>query len=105
MSFRFTSRIPQLTGDLRKRASALVRKTVLDVEARAKIAAPVDTGALRRSIQTAMDNDLHGVVFVAAEYGIFLEFGTRRMSPRPFLGPAFDATAPEFEKGLRELLK
>jgi HK97 gp10 family phage protein len=105
MSFTLRSRIPQLTGDLRKRASALVRKTALDVERRAKILAPVDTGTLQRSIQTAFDSDLSAVVFVGASYGIHLEFGTRRMSPRPFLGPAFEETAPEFAAGLKELLK
>lgn len=48
-----------------------------------------DTGYLVSSISTRYDvKKLKGVVEVGAVYGKFLEFGTAKMEPRPFLRPA-----------------
>lgn len=38
-------------------------------------------------------------------YGLFLEEGTRRIAPRPFLRPAADATFPGLAEKIREKLK
>lgn len=51
-----------------------------------------DTGALVNSISTAPDlPNLIAEVRVAAEYGLALETGTRKMAARPFLTPAIEA--------------
>lgn len=48
-----------------------------------------DTGNLVRSITTQYDRStLTGKVIVTAAYGPYLEFGTAKMAPRPFLRPA-----------------
>lgn len=44
--------IDKLAGELRQQAAKAVRKAAFDIEAKAKIAAPVDTGFLRNSIYT-----------------------------------------------------
>jgi hypothetical protein len=103
MSFRFTSQVPQLIGEMRKRASALVRETLFVWESESKILAPVDTGFLRRTIQTAIETDLSGVIFVAAEYGVHVNYGTRRNAANPFFDGGRDAAAAFFEPGLKEL--
>jgi HK97 gp10 family phage protein len=64
----------------------------------------VDTGFLTNSIQVEVDG-LQGVVGTNAEYAMHLEFGTVKMEPRPYFGPAFEDAKPEFERGLQELLK
>jgi len=71
----------------------LVRRT-LRVERRAKELAPVDTGRLRSSITYEVGEDSRGLVArigTNVTYAIYLEYGTRRMSPRSFLRPALDA--------------
>lgn len=48
-----------------------------------------DTGTLVNSIATEYDQAaLTGQVVVRAPYGPYLEFGTQKMEPRPFLRPA-----------------
>lgn len=61
----------------------------------AKALAPVDTGALRDSISA--DYGLAGLsaeIGPTVSYAPFVEFGTSRMAPHAFLGPAFDRNVP-----------
>lgn len=60
----------------------------------AKRLAPVDTGRLRASIAQEIGGDDDGLVArvgTNVEYAPYLEFGTSRMSARPFLRPALGA--------------
>ena len=68
----------------------------------------VDTGNLMRSIQgRALAT---GAVFTAAwgtdvEYGIYLEFGTVKMPPYPWLVPSYEAMKPEALEGYEDAVK
>ncbi len=69
-------------------------KRALRVHRRAKQLAPVDTGRLRSSVEYEVGRDSRGLVArigTDVHYAIYLEFGTRRMTPRAFLRPALDA--------------
>jgi len=78
------------------RNSIIDHLTVLgsDIVATAEELAPVDTGYLRSNITSMVyDNggfDIALHITVAADYGIFQEFGTRNMPPHPFLRPAIE---------------
>ena len=50
---------------------------------------PKDTGALASSIQSSA-----GTVEVGARYGVFVDRGTSRTAPQPFVGPAIDRVKP-----------
>ena len=91
-------------------ARTALRNVALAVETRAKALAPVSTGALRASIYTVIGNEptplpsvpgdaertalpqpddkLVAHVGPSVEYGVYQEFGTRRMAAQPFLIPA-----------------
>lgn len=83
-------------------AAVAVTRVAYAIEADAKAHAPVDTGALRNSIST----DVHAGAVVDAEigptvdYGEYVELGTSKMAPEPYLGPAFDAHEHEVEPAL-----
>lgn len=65
------------------------------------------TGNLRNSIQATMDtgNGLKWRVNVGAAYGIFLEFGTRKMVARPFLVPAVENFRQSFIDQIKALVE
>lgn len=93
-------------GEVRKALSAAIRKAAFDVEGRAKVNAPVDTGALRNSIQAKAEaGALEAEVVTGIEYAIHQEFGTGRMAAQPFMIPAADAVRPDFEKAVAAVLR
>jgi HK97 gp10 family phage protein len=95
--------LPQLKGELRDHASAAIRKAAFDIEAGAKVRAPYRTGFLRNSIQATMTGVLSAVVAVGAHYGIYLEYGTYKMAPRPYLTPAVEAVRPGLVAAMKQL--
>jgi HK97 gp10 family phage protein len=99
------NRLPEITAALRPRASQIVRKTASDIEAHAKAVVPVDTGNLKNSIQTEMESDLTAVVSTGVEYAPYVEYGTHKMAPRPYLGSAAEAVKPAFEAAMKALFE
>ena len=104
----------QLAGKLRfwerekRRGIADLVARYLEIIAReARGLAPVDTGALRESIETdaaRVLTELAGLVVAGADYAAFVEHGTSRMAAQPFLFPAFEMHARAFYDDLRQLL-
>jgi len=90
-------------------AQGAVRKTAKDIEATAKSKVPVDTGNLKGSIGTSdlrrvgQSGNLSVEIGPTAEYGEFVEFGTSRMAPQPYMGPAADIHLPLFEQAVTQL--
>ncbi|WP_210651342.1 HK97-gp10 family putative phage morphogenesis protein [Nocardioides sp. SYSU D00065] len=89
-------------------AAAAVRKTAFDIEADAKALAPVDTGNLRNSISTDITGDgrfgaITADIGPTAEYGAFVEYGTSRMGPQPYMAPAFERREPTLTAALEQI--
>jgi len=71
-------------------------------EGRAKQYCPVDTGRLRNSITNVVEMSEQAVyIGTNVEYAAFVELGTSRMAPRPYLRPA----ATEHTEEYRQLLE
>lgn len=99
----------RIAADLRKasvtaqyRAARVVAKAAFDVESTAKGFAPVDTGFLRSSIGVDL-NGTSAVIGPTAEYAPYVEFGTSRMAPQAFMGPALDRVSPSFVAAIEQL--
>ena len=89
-----------------QRAATALGKTVKDIEAAAKTLAPVDTGFLRSSISsdvTVQGSTIRGEVGPTANYGAYVESGTRRQRAQPYLRPATDMMVPAYEQALGEI--
>jgi hypothetical protein len=98
---------PALLAKSRAQASAVVRSSALSIEGLAKTFAPVDTGALRASIETEMaSGSLEANVHDGVFYGVFQEYGFhsragRWVPPQPFMTPAAELERPRFERAMR----
>ena len=91
---------------VKPQARSAVLKTARDIEADAKHMAPYKTGNLLSSITTEVTDVaslVEAVIGPTAEYGSFVEFGTSRQSPQPYLGPAADNRLPSLEGALAEI--
>ena len=72
----------------------IIQAATYAVEADAKKRAPVDTGALRNSIQSSFPAPKTGMVSASVEYAPYVELGTIHNRPQPFLFPALKAVEP-----------
>ena len=95
----------KLGADIPRKASAIVRKTALDVQGGAAERSRVDTGNMKNAWQTEMDGDMAATVYNNVEYAVHNEYGTVNMTAQPMLHPAMDAARAPFSAALRELFK
>jgi len=103
-----SSRLASAGGRVGAKAAAALTKTAFDIEADAKQLAPVDTGNLMNSISTSIEGDgrfgaMSAEIGPTAEYGYYVEAGTSRMGPQPYLGPAFDRRMPPYMAALGDI--
>lgn len=74
------------------------------VEAEAKVRAPVDTGQLRGSIGYEV-GESEAKIGTIVDYSIFVEFGTSRQRPQPYLRPAIDENTDKIKQVMADILK
>ena len=114
------SEVRALAADLSKagpatarKAQQVVAKAAADVQRTGAATAQqlfkpppegASTGATANSIGVDIeDGGLAASIGPTTSYAPYLEFGTRRMSPRPFMGPALDAVEPSFTAAMGQL--
>jgi hypothetical protein len=120
------SRFPLLEATLPLALSKIIRKSAFDIQARAMVLAPIKTGFLRSSIYVSMKDDssygqnlvgngkllepverpgeiTKAIVAVGAEYGVYIEMGSRFQPARPFLMPAAEFVVPKMKEALMQL--
>lgn len=85
-----TKELDRLAQALDANAGRALAALAFQVEGHAKNFAPVDTGALKNSIQAEQRGTLAWWVRDGVEYGIYQEFGTYRMAAQPFMIPALE---------------
>ena len=96
--------LAKASAEVTRKAQVVVRKVAADIEGSGKRNSPVDTGHLRGSISTTISNGgLSAEIGPTASYGAYVENGTRRMRPQPFMRPAADQHFPEFTEAVARL--
>lgn len=71
---------------------------------------PVDTGQLRRGIESGVDtgegsSSCVGVLFDNVNYAPYVEFGTRHMRAQPFLRPGMAMAQARYEREMTRGIK
>jgi len=74
-----------------------------DVKALARQLVPVRTGYLRSTIYAKI-SEWVAEIGAEATYGLFVEFGTRRMRAQPYLYPAIQQHLPRLEQIILDAL-
>lgn len=91
--------------DLSK-VKATVKKNGSQLQKKAQKNAPIDTGNLRQKIALEItDNGKTAEVESTAEYGAYVELGTRFMKAQPYLKPAFEEQKEKFKADMKELVR
>lgn len=107
MGVRINGQLPDLgkaAAGIKALAAVVVAKSAHDIEAKAKAKAPVDTGNLKNSITTDIAEDgMSAEVGPTASYASYVELGTARQAPQPYLIPAAEEVVPQFEKAILEI--
>ena len=110
-----TKELDRIAAGLNKSREQVMKKLAFDVEAKAKMKAPVLTGALRNSIYTeTKDGGSGGTgtqklpkpsgnivanVGPCVEYAAYVELGTSKMSAQPYLVPAVEEVSSKLNDG------
>lgn len=78
----------------------------LQAEGYAKLLCPVDTGNLRNSItHTTQDNEKAVYIGSNVEYAAYVEMGTDRNAPQPYIEPAVTDHSSEYKDIVEGMLK
>lgn len=126
MNFRVIFDAGEWNATVEKAASRTIRTFVFDTISRMKIsfaqpksgrfykvsrtgrrhqasapgqAPAVLTGFLTNSILSDFPKPTEGIITIGAEYAEYLERGTRRMRPRPFVQPALEGALDAINRG------
>ena len=100
------NKFPEIAQAMPGKTAQVVKTTAFNVEADAKNTVPVDTGALKNSIDTDIaGGGLSATVAPHTEYAQFVEFGTRRMSAQPYMTPAAERNREPFTMAMTQMLR
>ena len=99
---RFAADLARVAAGLPSRADKATERVAQRALATARAAAPVDTGDLRSGLRVTRHGDGMAVE-VTNYYATFQEFGTSKMAPNPYIGPAVTRHGPELAKELERL--
>lgn len=105
---QFNNRIPVAKLKFEEALLQATRESFLqDMVPAAKRASPVLTGHNASTIDATVEPTDAGVaakLFTASGYGGYLETGTSRMHPRPYIQPAFAENIGKLKERLRAIL-
>lgn len=99
-----------LAESMTEKAEGILSDTAEQTRQVAKARVPVRTGRLKASIRTQKTAPLRREVIAdslkSAEesYAIFVEKGTSRQAPQPYMAPAVDAAEPSFFEKVGDLI-
>ena len=91
------------------KVARVVKRNTTQAQKKAMRIVPVakkNGGTLKRSITMRVDvTGLAGYITAGADYGPYVEYGTRKMDAQPFMRPAAREQAPIFMNDLRNLIR
>lgn len=109
------NRLQQIGANISRLENKALQDAAEPVLEDAKANAPIRTGKLKEGLKISGVKNRDGTKYVLVGidrsdnsnifYGKFIEFGTSKMSPRPFLEPAYEKNKKEILKRIKSTLK
>lgn len=99
---RFANDLIRAANGLDLKGKAATKEVGGNALKTAQALAPRDTGKLRAAISLTQDGD-RAIVETSLYYAAFQEYGTSRMAPNPYMGPAFERHAPELVREVEKI--
>ena len=90
---RAAQKIQKIAKETPQELKQAVAQLALYMEGEAKKNAPVDTVTLRASIDARKVTSTEWIVEDGVDYGVYMEYGTVKVRPKPFMRPAAEAGA------------
>lgn len=105
---KLSAKLNSKTKRVGAQAAGALRKTAAGIERDAKTFCPVDTGALKNSIGTDLTGDgrsgrMTAIIGPTMNYASYVERGTSRQAPQPYMRPAAERHVPRLERAIREI--
>ena len=94
-----------LAESLDERMAMVIYRFSINVQKRARLKAPVRTGALKNSIRAKKIRVGMWEIKVGVHYGIYVEYGTRHMAPQPYFRPAIEAARRQMRQDFKAVFK
>lgn len=101
--FVMRARLDHAGAGATNKARAVVSRTAAAIERDAKVLAPYEFGTLRNSIITVLAGT-SATIGPTVNYGGYQEFGTSKMPPHPYMGPALDRNTGPFQQALSQIV-
>lgn len=96
----------QVAAALNSAIAKALTKIGQQAEGNAKLICPTDTGRLKNSITNQIDMQENAVyIGTNVEYAPYVELGTRRQDPHPYLRPAASEHGEEYRAILKSCLE
>lgn len=103
---KIESHIGEFKDALPKQIEQALIAIGLNAESHAKEECPVDTGRLRNSITHEVDmSEQAAIIGSNVEYAAYVELGTSKQKPQPYLRPAAENHADEYKRIVESALK
>ncbi len=104
MGVSFVSHKDEILEELKRKTAEALEVCGSIAESHAKELCPVDTGRLRNSITHAQTGEQEESIGSNVEYAPYVELGTNRTLAQPFLGPAVEGHASEYQNVFQRVL-
>lgn len=103
---QFLSKLKDASEEVKKKAAFELTATALDIDKNAKGYCPVKTGRLKSSIKhrKLTQDGLNHLISTNVVYAPFVEKGTSKQRPQPFLRPAYLLGVNRFYARMRNLI-
>ena len=104
MSVSFVSHVKDALNGMEKAKATALELIGGKAESYAKKLCPVDTGRLRNSITHARFDENTEVIGTNVEYAPYVELGTYKQAPKPYLRPAAENHTGEYKAIIQKVM-